>query len=76
MKFESVKGKFSIQIPGNLIEDIPTQAAFILRSQTWYSFKAHNKQQSTALTEAGDRQSTKGESLAIKAFHKSGSRQI
>ena len=37
MHFESVKGKFSIQIPGNLLEDVPTQAAFILRSQTWCS---------------------------------------
>ncbi|AFY39853.1 hypothetical protein Lepto7376_3677 [[Leptolyngbya] sp. PCC 7376] len=37
MKFETIRGKFSIQIPGNLLEDVPTKAAFILRSQTWRS---------------------------------------
>ncbi|WP_282956442.1 hypothetical protein [[Limnothrix rosea] IAM M-220] len=37
MKFETVRGKFSIQIPSNLVEDVPTQAPFILRSQTWCS---------------------------------------
>lgn len=37
MKFETVRGKFSIQVPGNLLEDIPTKAPFILRSQAWRS---------------------------------------
>lgn len=37
MHFESVKGKFSIQIPGNLLEDIAPKFVGLLHSQTWRS---------------------------------------